>query len=96
MEQVYCTNCKYFKIKKMKNKNYMISCKYEDKCNLTDCEDRKDLSEHYFYKEYVLETHWPLFKSHFPHRLTMKSLTSYLSLSLRFFTYKSINCFFGA
>lgn len=51
MEQVYCTNCKYFKIKKMDIDDYMPSCKYGDKCNLTDCEDSKDLSERPFYKE---------------------------------------------
>lgn len=51
LDQVYCTNCKFFKIKEISVDNLEPSCKYQEKCNLYDCEDSRSLVERPFYKE---------------------------------------------
>lgn len=51
MEQVYCTDCMYFRIIEVEENDFMPRCKYEDKCCLFDCEDSKSINERPYYKE---------------------------------------------
>ena len=51
MEQVYCTDCIYFKIVKTDNDDFAPHCRHKLDCCLDDCEDSKNIEERPFYKE---------------------------------------------
>lgn len=48
-KQVYCTDCEYFRL----DDEYLPYCPFDDKCDICDCEDSKDINRrlHYLEKE---------------------------------------------
>ena len=46
MEYVYCTECKYFRL----DDEYTPYCPFEDKCDINDCEDSRQLEERPYYE----------------------------------------------
>ena len=50
MSQVYCTDCRHFYIDE---KDFIPKCKYEEECDIRDCEDSRSLEERPCYEERV-------------------------------------------
>ena len=49
-EQVYCTKCKHLKTATTPDGEYLVACKYDEKCDLFDTEDSKPLSKRPYYE----------------------------------------------